>query len=74
MPVNSLINVVLVLASSMKLEFSLKDALPMTDHARDRLLAKVFAYRRDDKVAQKTNDEDFGLLYAYGMQFVPFRS
>ena len=51
----------------MKLEISLKDALPTTEHARDRLLAKVFKYRKDDKVAQKTDDEDFGLLYAYGM-------
>ncbi|MCJ1395416.1 hypothetical protein MMC18_008302 [Xylographa bjoerkii] len=56
-----------VLASSMKLEFPLNDALPSTDHARDRLLAKIFNYRRDDKVAQGTTDEDYGLLYAYAL-------
>ena len=54
----------------MKLEFPLNDALPSTDHARDRLLAKVFNYRRDEKVVQATSDEDYGLLYAYGDFFV----
>ncbi|MCJ1249266.1 hypothetical protein MMC30_006489 [Trapelia coarctata] len=56
-----------VLASSMKLEFPLNDALPNTDHARDRLLAKIFAYRRDEKVGRETTDEDYALLYAYAL-------
>jgi len=56
-----------VLASSMKLEFPLNDALPNTDHARDRLLAKIFAYRRDEKVGMGTTDEDYALLYAYAL-------
>lgn len=54
----------------MKLEFPLNDALPSTDHARDRLLAKIFKYRHDEKVASDTTDEDYALLYAYGT--VPF--
>ncbi|MCJ1294171.1 hypothetical protein MMC34_005728 [Xylographa carneopallida] len=56
-----------VLASSMKLEFPLNDAFPSTDHARDRLLAKIFKYRRDGNIAQGTTDEDYGLLYAYAL-------
>jgi len=56
-----------VLASSMKLEFPLNDALPSTDHARDRLLAKIFTYRRDEKVGLETTDEDYALLYAYAL-------
>ncbi|KAI4134483.1 MAG: hypothetical protein LQ347_001481 [Umbilicaria vellea] len=55
-----------VLASSMKLEFPLNDALPNTDHARHRLLAKIFSYRRKLKNEHETTDEDFALLYAYG--------
>lgn len=55
-----------VLASSMKLEFPLNDALPNTEHARHRLLAKIFSYRRKLKVEHDTTDEDFALLYAYG--------
>ena len=55
-----------VLASSLKLEFPLNDALPNTEHARDILLAKVFAFRRDDKASEGTTDANFALLYAYG--------
>ena len=55
-----------VLASSMKLEYPLSDALPSTEHARDRLLAKVFRFRKSEKVPPGTTDEDFALLYAYG--------
>lgn len=62
-----------VLASSMKLEFPLNDALPNTDHARHRLLAKIFSYRRKLKNGDETTDEDFALLYAYGeMPTSPF--
>lgn len=50
----------------MKLEFPMNDALPNTEHARDRLLAKIFNYRRDDKQTSTTNEQDYALLYAYG--------
>ena len=56
-----------VLASSMKLEYPLNDALPNTDHTRDRLLARIFLYRKDEAAANGTTDEDFGLLYAYAL-------
>jgi len=55
-----------VLASSMKLEYPLNEALPSTDHARDRLLAKVFRFRKE-KVDSGATDEDFALLYAYAL-------
>lgn len=55
-----------VLASSMKLEFPLSDALPSTEHARDRLLAKIHTLRKSNRAPRKSNDEDFALLYAYG--------
>ena len=55
-----------VLASSLKTDYYLSDALPSTDHARDRLLAKIFTYRKNDRAMSNTNDEDFTLLYAYG--------
>ncbi|KAG0652079.1 hypothetical protein D0Z07_1078 [Hyphodiscus hymeniophilus] len=35
-----------VMASSMKLEYPLNDALPSTTNARERLLAKIFQYRK----------------------------
>lgn len=57
-----------VLASSMKLEYAISgDALPNIEHTRDRLLAKVFAYRRSDAIEQKTTDEDYSLLYTYAL-------
>jgi hypothetical protein len=56
-----------VLASSMKLEYPLNDALPNTDHTRDRLLARIFVYRKDEAAANGTTDEDYGLLYAYAL-------
>ena len=52
-----------VLASSMKLEYPLNEALPSTEHARDRLLAKMFDYRKNSGA----KDEDFALLYAYAL-------
>lgn len=55
-----------VLASSMKLEYPLNEALSSTDHARDRLLAKVFRFRKE-KVDSGATDEDFALLYAYAL-------
>lgn len=46
----------------MKLEFPLNGALPSTDHARDRLLAKMFRFRREN---HNFTDKNFALLYAY---------
>ena len=56
------------MASSMKLEFPLNDALPNTDHARDRLLAKIFRFRKIDDHAKDIKDDDYALLYAYGKE------
>ncbi|KAI1617412.1 Fusaric acid resistance protein-like-domain-containing protein [Exophiala viscosa] len=57
-----------VLASSMKLEYSIpSDDLPSIEHTRDRLLAKVFAYRWNDAQEQKSRDEDYSLLYTYAL-------
>ncbi|KAJ5724902.1 hypothetical protein N7493_006630 [Penicillium malachiteum] len=54
-----------VMASSMKLEYPLSDVLPSIDHARDRLLGRIYRYRQDHEVSQLTTDEDCALLYAY---------
>ena len=59
-----------VMASSIKLEFPLNDALPNTDNARDRLLVKVFQLRKEMRKSQRLNDEDFALIYAFG-EFLP---
>lgn len=57
-----------VLASSMKLEYAIAtDVLPNIDNARDRLLAKIFTYRKEDTEQQKASDEDYGLLYTYAL-------
>ena len=56
-----------VLASSMALSYPLNDALPNTEHTRDRLLARIFAYRKDEAEANDTLDEDFSLLYTYAL-------
>lgn len=64
-------DVTAVLASSMKLQYPLNDALPNTEHTRDRLLAGIFTFRRHD-IGRDVPDEDFSLLYAYGM-FKRFR-
>ncbi|KAL9035850.1 MAG: hypothetical protein Q9214_006402 [Letrouitia sp. 1 TL-2023] len=55
------------MASSMKLEYPLTGALPSITHARDKLLAKVFQFRREEKDASGATDEDFALLYAYAI-------
>ncbi|KAL4896290.1 WD40 repeat-like protein [Aspergillus ambiguus] len=54
-----------VMASSMKLEYPLIDALPSIEHARDRLLARLFRYRKDLEASRLSTDEDYALLYAY---------
>ena len=58
-----------VLASSMKLQYPLSEALPSADNARDRLLAKLFRFRKEEKMSLSATDEDFELLYAYGKTF-----
>ena len=54
------------MASSMKLEYPLNDVLPNIEHARDRLLARLFRYRKDLEASHLSTDEDYALLYAYG--------
>ena len=54
-----------VLASSIKLGFPLPETLPNTDRARDRFLAKVFAYREKTRGEEGKSDEDFAMTYAY---------
>lgn len=54
----------------MKLKYPLSDVLPNIEHARDRLLARIFHYRQDGRVSQSTTDEDYALLYAYGMLYL----
>ncbi|KAL1846057.1 hypothetical protein Plec18170_009407 [Paecilomyces lecythidis] len=56
-----------VLASSMKLQYPLSDVLPNIEHARDRLLSRIFHYRQDRSVSLSTTDEDYALLYAYAL-------
>lgn len=55
-----------VMASSLKLEYPLSDALPSIDHTRDRLLSKIYGFRKGDKAAVIASDKDFALLYTYG--------
>ncbi|KAE8350267.1 WD40 repeat-like protein [Aspergillus coremiiformis] len=54
-----------VMASSMKLEYPLSDVIPSIEHARDRLLARLFRYRKDHEASRLSTDEDYALLYAY---------
>ena len=57
-----------VLASTMKLEYALSnDALPSIDNGRDRLLARIFAYRKINTEEAQTSDEDFSILYTYAL-------
>lgn len=56
-----------VVASSMKLEYPLNDSLPEIEHSRDRLLARLHRFRQDTTASRLTTDEDYALLYAYGM-------
>lgn len=57
----------------MKLEYPLSDVLPSIEHARDRLLARIYRYRLDREASQQTTDEDCALLYAYSkFFFLPF--
>jgi hypothetical protein len=57
----------------MKLEYPLIDVLPNIEHARDRLLARIFRYRKDPEASRLTRDEDYAVLYAYSkLSLVPF--
>lgn len=49
----------------MKLEYPLVDVLPSIEHARDRLLARIFRYRQDQAMSRVSTDEDYALIYAY---------
>ena len=53
----------------MKLEYPLDDNLPNINHARERLLARIFHYRNDRVASESTTDEDYALLYAYSKLF-----
>ena len=55
-----------VMASSMKLEYPLNDALPNIEHTRDRLLAKIFDFRKNAPDQDVATEEDYELLYAFG--------
>lgn len=65
-----------VLASSVMLEYPLTDAIPTIDRTRDRLLNKIYEYRKkhmemnlrnndEDATQTMTEERDFALLYAY---------
>ncbi|EGE03396.1 hypothetical protein TEQG_02432 [Trichophyton equinum CBS 127.97] len=56
-----------VMASSMKLGYALNEVLPDTEHARDRLLARLHHFRNDKQASRLTTDEDYALLYAYAL-------
>ena len=49
----------------MKMAYPLNDVLPKIEHARDRLLAKIFDFRKSPG-GDIATDEDYELLYAYG--------
>jgi hypothetical protein len=57
---------VAVIASSMKLEYPLNDAIPNTEYTRDRLLAKLFDFRMHGAGHDEATDEDYELFYTYG--------
>jgi hypothetical protein len=61
-----------VLASSLKLEYPMNDALPSAANPRDRLLTKIFKYRKsasssEDPSVVVAKDEDYELIYAYAL-------
>ena len=54
------------LASSVKLEYPLNDAMPSIEHTRDRLLARISEFRRSGEGRDVASEQDYELLYAYG--------
>lgn len=57
-----------MLASSLKFELPLNDAMPNIEQPRDRLLAKIFEFRKRSAINASTADDDYELLYAYGKE------
>ena len=51
----------------MALSYPLNDALPNIEHPRDRFLARIFAYRKDEAATHGTLDKDFILFYTYAL-------
>ncbi|KAF1979925.1 hypothetical protein BU23DRAFT_523531 [Bimuria novae-zelandiae CBS 107.79] len=56
-----------VMASSMKLEYPLNAVLPNIERTRDRLLAKVFEFRRSGLGKVIAKDDDYALIYTYAL-------
>jgi hypothetical protein len=60
-----------VLASSIMLEYPLTDSIPSTEGIKDRLLTKIYQFRKEHKEqADISNsivavERDYALLYAY---------
>ncbi|KAK9457698.1 Fusaric acid resistance protein-like-domain-containing protein [Dipodascopsis uninucleata] len=54
-----------LIASAIRLGLPLPSALPNTDHARDRMIAKVNKYRMKQVASDHGSDDDFVLFYAY---------
>lgn len=66
----SILSLKTVIASSMKLEYPINDALPSISTSRDRLLAKIFQFRkheRDRDSGTTAKDDDYALVYAYAL-------
>jgi len=55
-----------VLAATVKMGYPVNDVLPSIEHARDRLLAKVFEFRKSHEGDSTVMDQDYELIYAYG--------
>lgn len=57
-----------VLAASIQLKYSFPaQSLPNVQNTRDRLLAKVFQFRKENAGTKLATDEDFELLYCYAL-------
>lgn len=54
------------MASSLKLEYPLNDVLPNIEDRRDRLLARIFEFRRSGANDLEIEEADYEMLYAYG--------
>lgn len=62
-----------VLASCVMLEYPLTDAIPSIDSAKDRLLGRIYQFRKDhaanrladNGTAAIADEKDYALLYAY---------
>lgn len=55
-----------VLASTVNMEYPINDVLPSIEHSRDRLLARIFEFRRNAAGDSVATDQDYELIYAYG--------